>query len=220
MSLLLLIVGVGACHWLLPTAPPDAAEETHRFSFPRGAVLIIGLVAFCAVFAEGATADWCAVYLRRILSAGEGQAALAYTAFALAMAGGRLVGDAVVRRFGPVRTVRFAGMIGVLGGVLVVAAWVPLVGIVGFALVGLGCAVVVPLAFSAAARTGGNPAHGIAGVATVAYGAGLAAPGLMGGIAHLTSLPVSFALVTCLIGLVVLGAGRLRMAGAAPEPRH
>ena len=78
-------------------------------------MLIIGLVGFCAVFAEGATADWCAVYLRQILDAGEAQAAVAYSAFALAMAGGRLVGDAVVRRFGAVGTVRVAGVVGIAG---------------------------------------------------------------------------------------------------------
>lgn len=222
MGVLLAAVGVTAGHWLLPDVPaPAADQDAPRFSLPRGPVLIIGLIGFCAVFAEGATADWCAVYLRQILAASEGQAAIAYSAFALAMAGGRLVGDVVVRRFGAVGTVRVAGAVGVLGGVLVVAAWAPLVGVLGFGLVGLGVAVVVPLAFSAAGHVGDHPAHAIAGVATVSYGAGLAAPGLMGGIAHATSLPFSFAMVTGLIVIVVLGAGRLRAAEithAEPAP--
>ncbi len=222
MGVLLAVVGVTAGHWLLPTVPA-AAEDGPRFSLPRGPVLIIGLIGFCAVFAEGASADWCAVYLRQILDASEGQAALAYSMFALAMAGGRLAGDAVVRRFGAVGTVRAAGAAGVLGGVLVVTAWTPLAGVAGFGLIGLGVAVVVPLAFSAAGHTGDHPAHAIAGVATVSYGAGLAAPGLMGGIAHATSLPFSFAMVTGLIVVVVLGAGRLRAAEIVhrqplPEP--
>ncbi|MEV4418211.1 MFS transporter [Catellatospora sp. NPDC049609] len=212
MGVLLAVIGVTAGHWLLPGAPVPAAGDGPRFSLPRGPVLVIGLIGFAAVFAEGATADWCAVYLRQILAAGEGQAALAYSMFALAMAGGRLVGDAVVRRFGAVGTVRAAGAVGVLGGVLVVGAWAPLVGVLGFGLIGLGVAVVVPLAFSAAGHTGDHPAHAIAGVATVSYGAGLAAPGLMGGIAHATSLPFSFALVTGLIVIVTLAAGRLRAA--------
>ncbi|GIF99189.1 MFS transporter [Catellatospora citrea] len=215
MGVLLAVVGVTAGRWLLPNAPVPASEDGPRFSLPRGPVLIIGLVGFCAVFAEGATADWCAVYLRQILDASEGQAAVAYSCFALAMAGGRLVGDAVVRRFGAVGTVRVAGIVGILGGLLVVTAWTPLVGVLGFGMIGLGCAVVVPLAFSAAGHTGDHPAHAIAGVATVSYGAGLAAPGLMGGIAHATSLPFSFGLVTGLIAIVALGAGRLRAAEIA-----
>ncbi|GAA1423713.1 MFS transporter [Catellatospora coxensis] len=215
MGVLLAVVGVTAGRRLLPDAPVPVSDDGPRFSLPRGPVLIIGLVGFCAVFAEGATADWCAVYLRQILDAGEGQAAVAYSAFALSMAGGRLVGDAVVRRFGAVGTVRVAGIVGIAGGLLVVTAWTPLVGVLGFGLIGLGCAVVVPLAFSAAGHTGDHPAHAIAGVATVSYGAGLAAPGLMGGIAHATSLPFSFALVTGLIAIVALAAGRLRSAEIA-----
>jgi hypothetical protein len=86
---------------------------------------------------------------------------------------------------------------------------------VGFALIGLGVAVVVPLAFSAAGHTGDHPATAIAGVATVSYGAGLAAPGLIGGIAQATSLPFSFVLVTALIMVVILSAGRLRGAELA-----
>jgi hypothetical protein len=100
----------------------------------------------------------------------------------------------------------------VLGCALVVASWTPVVAIAGFGLIGLGVALVVPLAFSAAGHTGDHPAHSIAGVATVAYGAGLAGPGIMGGIAHLTSLPFSFGVVTALIAVVGLSAGRLRAA--------
>jgi hypothetical protein len=74
----------------------------------------------------------------------------------------------------------------------------------------------VPLAFSAAGHTGEHPTHAIAGVATVAYGSGLAAPGLIGTIAHATSLPVAFVLVTVLISVVALGASRLRAASPAP----
>ncbi|MDI1466402.1 MFS transporter [Catellatospora sp. KI3] len=219
MAVLLAVVAVTAGHWLLPSAPAPAAEEGPRFSLPRGPVLIIGLVGFCAVFAEGATADWCAVYLREILGSSEGQAAVAYSAFAFAMTGGRLVGDAVVRRVGAVSTVRVAGLLGIVGGILVVTSWAPAVGVVGFGLIGLGVAVVVPLTFSAAGHTGDHAAHAIAGVATVSYGAGLAAPGLIGGIAHATSLPFSFALVTCLIAVVALSAGRLRAAEIAHVPQ-
>jgi hypothetical protein len=128
------------------------------------------------------------------------------------MAAGRLCGDFLVNRHGAVRTVRFAGAAGVLGGVLVVTKLSAIVATLGFGLIGLGIAVVVPLAFSAAGHTGEHPANAIAGVATVSYGAGLAAPGLMGGIAQATSLPISFALVTVLIAVVALMAGRLSVA--------
>jgi hypothetical protein len=47
-------------------------------------------------------------------------------------------------------------------------------------------------------------------VATVAYGAGLAAPGAIGGLASLTSLRGSFVLITVLVAIVAIAAGVLR----------
>jgi MFS family permease len=163
---------------------------------------------------EGSTADWCAVYLRQVTNAGAGLAAASYTLFALTMAVGRISGDLVVRRFGAVRTVRASGVVAVLGGLLVVLARAPAAAMIGFALYGLGVAVVVPLTFAAAGHAGPHSAHAIAGVATVSYGAGLAAPAAVGGIASLTSLPGSFAVITALAAMISVGAGRLRSADA------
>jgi hypothetical protein len=115
--------------------------------------------------------------------------------------------------------VRYAAVLGTAGGVLVVTARVPAIAAGGFALIGLGIAVVVPLAFAAAGHADPNPGRAIAGVATVAYGAGLAAPSTIGGIATVTSLPASLAVVTAMIAVVAIGAGVLRSASvAAPEP--
>jgi hypothetical protein len=75
----------------------------------------------------------------------------------------------------------------------------------------------VPLAFAAAGRVGPNPGHAIAGVATIAYGSGLAAPGAIGGIAALSSLSISFIVVTVLCFAMVFGAVALRPAPAT-EP--
>lgn len=172
--------------------------------------MLIGAVAFCAVFAEGASLDWSAVYLRDVLGTSPGLAAATTTAFALTMAVARLAGDAVVDRFGAVRTVRAGGMLAVLGGVLVVTASSPALALSGFGLIGLGIAVVVPLAFAAAARSSAAPAQAIAGVATITYTAGLIAPSLVGGIADLTSLVASFGLVTALACGLTLGARLLR----------
>jgi MFS family permease len=129
------------------------------------------------------------------------------------MTGGRLLGDQVIRRLGAVSSVRLGGLIATVGAVLVLLAWAPIPAIVGFGLIGLGVSVVVPLAFTAAGNIGPNPAQAIAGIATIAYGSGLAAPGAIGGIAHLSSLSVSFAVVAVLLVVMTLGAGVLR-----PQP--
>ncbi|RCG17297.1 MFS transporter [Streptomyces diacarni] len=192
-----------------PAGPADeegGTEAPPRFALPSRGALAVGLLGFCAVFAEGASMDWSGIYLADVTGAEPGLAASAYTAFACTMALARLSGDAVVRRFGPVATVRTGGVLAALGAALVVAARTPALAVAGFALIGVGIAVVVPLCFAAAGRTSAAaPGQAIAGVATLAYASGLAAPGIVGWIAQTTTLSVSFGVVTALLlGLVAM----------------
>ncbi|MET7640043.1 MFS transporter [Streptomyces sp. NPDC005438] len=208
---------VWAGRWTLDIrhSPDPDAPQPPLVALPSRGVLAVGLVGFCAVFAEGASMDWSGIYLREVTGAAPGLAASAYTAFACTMAGARLAGDVMVRRWGPVRTVRVTGALATLGGALVVAARTPVWAVVGFALIGLGIAVVVPLCFAAAGRMGassGSPGQSIAGVATLAYASGLAAPAAVGGIAQATSLSASFVVVTVLASGLFLGAGMLGRA--------
>ncbi|NUP83820.1 MAG: MFS transporter [Nonomuraea sp.] len=203
----LTILGVLSCRWVLDLKPAEDEEPPPRFALPPRSALLIGAVGFCAVFAEGASLDWSAVYLRDRLETSAGLAAACTTGFMLTMAVARLVGDAVVNRFGAVRTVRAGGALAVAGGLLIVVAGHPVVAMAGFALMGLGIAVVVPLCFAAAGHSGPNPSQAIAGVATITYTSGLIAPSLIGGVAQATSLTVSFVLVT------VLSCGLAAFAG-------
>ncbi|MFF4117989.1 MFS transporter [Streptomyces sp. NPDC001714] len=230
-SAVLTVLGVLAAGFVLDVRPGEDEEPPPRFTLPPRSALLIGTVGFCAVFAEGASLDWSAVFLRDRMGSSAGLAAATTTGFMLAMAAARISGDAVVNRFGAVRTVRAGGVLAALGGLLVVLAGQPAVAMTGFALMGLGIAVVVPLCFAAAGHAGPNPSQAIAGVATITYTSGLIAPSLIGGIAQATSLVVSFCLVTVLaLGLVAF-AGVLRAgtrgsraevspeAAAVPGPR-
>ena len=222
----LTVTALVASRWALdvregPAADPETgesgAEEPPRFALPGKGVLAVGLIGLCAVFAEGASMDWSGIYLRDVTDADPGLAAAAFTAFACTMAVARLVGDAVVRRMGPVRTVRASGLLAALGCALVVAAETSPLAITGFALIGVGVAVVVPLCFAAAGRIKTSaPGQAIAGVATLAYASGLAAPAAVGWIAEATSLRFSFGLVTVLLLGLVFGAGVLRTQTTPP----
>ena len=218
---ILTALGLTACHWVLDLRPTQGEEAPPRFTLPPRSALLIGAVGFCAVFAEGASMDWSAVYLEDRLTASAGLAAACTTGFMLTMAVARLAGDAVVDRFGVVRTVRAGGGLAVAGGH-------PAVAMAGFGLMGFGIAVVIPLCFAAAGRSGPNPSQAIAGVATITYTSGLIAPSLIGGVAHATSLTVSFGVVTALSCGLLLFAGVLRgaervkagsEAAAVPDPR-
>ncbi|MFZ4293801.1 MFS transporter [Streptomyces cellulosae] len=223
----LTVMGFAACAWVLDLQPAED-EEPPRFALPPRSALLIGAIGFCAVFAEGASLDWSAVYLRDQLETSAGLAAACTTGFTLTMAVARIAGDRVVDRYGAVRTVRASGVVALLGGLLIVFAGHPAVAMTGFALMGLGIAVVVPLCFAAAGRSGSNPSLAIAGVATITYTSGLVAPSAIGMLAQATSLMVSFVLVTLLTCGIAGFAGVLRAGdrlkvtrpdAAVPEPR-
>ncbi|MEV7622514.1 MFS transporter [Actinoplanes sp. NPDC089786] len=212
-AVLCVIAAVGATG-LLPHRPEPEVDEPPAFALPSRAVLPIGLVGLCAVFAEAAGLDWSALYVRNLLDGSASTAALTVAIFSVAMALTRFAGDAVVRRLGAALTVRIAAGCALAGAVVVVLARVPVVAIVGFGLVGVGIAVVVPLVFAAAGRLDDQPGRNIAGVAGIAYGSSLIAPGVLGGIAHLSSLTISFILVAILLAAMGAAAGALRARNA------
>ena len=220
-SIALAAAAVAAAQLLMNDTTTTDAPAPPRFALPTRPVLIIGLVGLCAVFGEQAGTDWSALYIRRELGGTASVAALAVSAFAVAMAVVRLLGDSAVRRLGPVRTVRISGVCATVGALIVVFAQDLAVGLIGFALLGIGVAVVVPLVFAAGGRVGPHPARSVAGVALVSYGSGLVAPGVIGGIASASSLTAAFVVVACLVAVMGLGAGVLRSPGeeAAAPPR-
>jgi predicted MFS family arabinose efflux permease len=211
-AVVLAVIGSVASFWLLPHRPEPEIDAPPAFALPSRPVLLIGLVGLCAVFAEGAGLDWSAVYVRKVLEQSAGTAALTVATFNVSMAVARFAGDRVVHRLGRVATVRLAGVCAAVGalGVVLGRQIVPV--LCGFALIGTGIAVVVPLVFATAGRIGPHPARSIAGVAGIAYGSGLVAPGIIGGIASASSLTVSFVLVVLLTAAIAAGAGVLRPA--------
>ena len=172
------------------------------FALPSKAVWAIGVVGMCGMFTEGASATWSGVYLQDVLSTSETLAAAGYSVFSLTIATSRLAGDLVVRRFGAVATATASGMMIAAGALLVVVATSPVPCLLGFAVLGLGASVVVPLTFGAAANSAASPSRAIAGVASITYITGLTAPALIGAIGEWSSLRGSFGLV--LVGGVLL----------------
>jgi predicted MFS family arabinose efflux permease len=209
------VVGAAAARFLLDDPTTAETEAPPAFALPTRPVLLIGLVGLCAVFGEQAGTEWSALYIRNELGGSASTAAFAVSAFALTMAAARLVGDRVIRRLGSVRTARLSGVCATAGAVAVVLAPGLAAGLAGFALLGIGVALVVPLVFAAAGRVGPHPARSIAGVAGVAYASGLVAPGVIGGVAAASSLTVSFCLVACLVAIVAPAAGVLRGSESA-----
>jgi MFS family permease len=179
------------------------------------AVLLLGLIGFCSFLCEGTAADWSALYLQD-LGASPGAAAAGFAAFSLCMAAGRLVGDRLTVRLGPVRLVRDGSLVAAGGLGLGVVAGNELVAVVGFGLLGAGLAAVVPIAFSAAGNLGGPGGVGIARVASIAYLGTLAGPPAVGFTAELVGLRFALLIPVALCVLIAIcAAGVIPAAGGA-----
>src|SRR5947209_7214738 len=89
VSAVVALLAVGrALRWLVPSDAADASA-TPVFARPSGMLFGLGVLAFFGLLAEGAMADWSAVYLRDTLETTPAVAAAGFAAFSLAMAAGR-----------------------------------------------------------------------------------------------------------------------------------
>jgi len=206
-GLLFALALLGLSPRLLQSASnPD--QTSPAFVLPEKAVMIVGIIAFCAFLSEGAMGDWSAIYLRKVLHQSAAASTLGYLAFTVSMTATRFGGDAVLHRWGSVSTLRMCGLITAIG--MGAALWfaVPWLTIVGFASVGIGMATVAPIVFSIGGRLGGDhPDHAISSIATMSYTAFLVGPAFIGFLAKSFSLRDALGLVVLLALTIVLLSG-------------
>ncbi|MCP8883262.1 MFS transporter [Devosia sp. XJ19-1] len=197
----------------MPNMPPraHAADKVRKLAWPTLATM--GLVAFGlgAGLTEGAARAWSIIYLRDSFEVAPFIESLALPALLLAMAGGRLVADRVIDRFGPVPVARSLSALAIAGLLVIVLAPVAWVALLGFLAVGVGICVLYPLMLSAAARLGDRPAsQNVAATTLIFQFVNLGAPGFIGGVAQGFGVRMAFAVLIPLLVLTFAMAGRLR----------
>jgi MFS family permease len=189
---------------------PDRAAPT--FARPTRALMALGILAFACLVAEGAALDWSAVYVDDELAASASFAALAYAAFSATMLTGRLLADRLATRFGPVALLRGGGLVAGGGLAAALAVGEPAAALAGFAALGAGLSVVIPIVFRAAARRGGAPS--LAAVSTMGYTGFLAGPPVIGAVAEATSLSAALVIVALCAAAAAILSGAVRPAAA------
>ncbi len=185
----------------------------------------LGLLALCCLIAEGAAANWSGVYLRDNLDAPRGFVAAGFAGFSLAMAAGRMAGDRLAARYGPVCLVRGCGLLASAGLAAALCTRSPVGAVIGFAACGGGLSCTVPQFLSAAGHADPErPGAGIARVAGLGYLGLVGGPALIGGFASVAGLPAALCLPVAL-GLCVtffgaiVAPGRADLgAGPVPDP--
>ena len=186
-------------HYLITKS--DAPEP---FRPPSGIVKWLALLAGIAFLIEGAIMDWGALLMIERAVFSMEQAALGYIAFSITMVIGRLSGDFVVPRIGRRAILLGGGTLVVLGLIAITTLPSPALNLIGFAVIGLGAANLVPVVFSAAGQQNDmDPNMAVASVTFVGYAGILLGPAIIGFGAQYTSLPLAMASLA-LLGAVYL----------------
>jgi hypothetical protein len=191
---------------LLPSAE-DAAVDTAHFALPRGALALPALLTFCSMFVESAAMNWSAVFLAGPVHASAAVGAGGVAAYSVAMVAARLAGDPLTLRWGVAGLARRGGSLTCAGMALALLTRSPVPALIGFALVGAGCAALVPALFRvAAAAPGVSSGAGIAAVATAGYTGGVVNGPAIGFLARGVGLTGALSLIAVAGALIaVLG---------------
>lgn len=199
--------------WTKAARPADDHGAKAPFLvLPKGPLALVGIMALVAALGEGAITDWAALYQIQELGFESSEAAIGFAVFSVAMVVMRFAGDRVIARFGAVPVARLSGLAAAIGTFLLVAGSELWMVWVGCAIMGIGNAVIFPLAMSRAASDPDmSPGRALAAVAMLGYGAFLLGPPVLGFIGEVVSLRAAFALVGVLALLITFLAGALKV---------
>jgi MFS family permease len=215
------LAAVVASAWFLRQLPDTRAGATQVAPAGSGrlwlgaAVAAVAAIAFCGILVEGGAGDWSALYLREFSHSSAGLAAAGFAGLALTSTVVRFRADLLTARTSPALVTRLGAFVALCGFALAIA--VPSVpgAITGFALVGVGVAVLVPLAFSAAANLG-RSGTALTVVLSTGYAGSIAGPALIGTAADHVGLRTALGIPLVAAAVIVMLAGNLKTAGT-PE---
>lgn len=192
------------------SSPLVSVEPKKRLPF---LVWVCGLLCVCCYVSEGSVGEWGSLYLHQEKAAPESIAALVFSGFSICSLLCRLVADRLRNNFGDFlvstagATLALAGMLTVLSS----SSWS--ICLIGYAMMGLGQAPIVPIAFSrAGAIKGVSTARATSLVSLLAYAGLLFAPPAFGLSAEHFGLHTALCAVPVLLTITVLLAfllGRL-----------
>jgi MFS family permease len=169
-----------------------------------GTVIFLGLMCFIAFLSEGAMLDWSALLLHDSRGVDKAMSGLGYAFFSVAMAVMRLAGDRIVSKFSSRYVVLFGSITAFAGYTcILLATWLPLT-LLGFILIGVGAANIVPVFFSAAGSMKNvASSSAVSAMGTIGYTGQLAGPAMLGVLAQNFSLPLALFIT----GVLMLLAG-------------
>jgi MFS family permease len=207
------LIGVALVLGKFTPAPHRAtahAAPPPRFARPTLAILVLVGVTLSAMILEGAGADWSAIYMRDEFKAAPFIVGFAAAVGAMLQAATRFFADGFVERFSPVAVARTLLTVLGIGSITVFFAPTDLIALLGLGLLGVGTAVIFPLAMSAAAqRSDRAAAINVAALAQLSFVAFLLGPPLLGFVAEHFGVRWSFGIGLPLVVLSFVAANAL-----------
>jgi len=206
--------------------PPDqlhgdrarAAKTATLLKGWTGRLVVLGAVAFVFAFGESVGLNWGGVLLADHRGASPALAAAGLAVFQAAVTLGRLLGDRMVDRVGPVRVFAAGALIagaGLTTGLLLGSA---ATAVGGLALLGVGLANLLPISISAAGASGDTPVPvAVARISTLGYLGSFTAPVLIGYLASTVSLPTALLLSALAVAATALAAPVVRPPRVKPR---
>jgi MFS family permease len=169
---------------------------------PDPYIVYLGIIIFFAAVCEGGMFDWSGVYFKEVVNIEI--FTWGYLIFMICMALSRFASDFIIESIGMKRTYILSAVFiisGILLAVIFPTFWFSMI---GFCLVGLGAAAVVPMTFTlAGGSTKYSPGMAISIIATYSIVGMLIGPALIGYLAHAFSLRIAF-LAFALAGLMLI----------------
>lgn len=220
VALLSVVIILFSQKYVIKDKREDAEAGGLVLKKPDQLLLRVGVIAFLGMMAEGCMFDWSGVYFKIIVEAEPALVSVGYVCFMGAMALGRFVTDKASNRYGKLLVLQFSGILIFLGLVLAVAFPNLFSAAVGFLLVGFGVASIVPVAYGIAGRSKlYSPSVALAIVSTLSFFGFLIGPPVIGFIAELFNLKVSFALIAFNgVGILLLSSFGRQVFYAAESP--
>ncbi len=187
---------------------PDRSVLTHP------AVITLGFLTLTCMLCEGAVADWSAVYLREGVGMTTLTASFGFAAFSATMVAFRLAGDRMLHRWNARTLLPPMTLVAAAGVTLALVIPGPVTSTIGFGLLGVGTALVVPATFSAAGRlTTIRTGPAVAAVAAFGWMGYVMGPPLIGHLANLTTLRIALLVVPLLMLTTAIVSRRSRILG-------
>ena len=192
---------------------PEEGAKRVLYHFPKGPLLILGIIAFCCMTCEGIMFDWSGIYFQKVVHATKQNITTGYVAFMCAAAIARFTGDWVINKLGTKKVLQIGSSFAFVGFLVSIAFPYLISATIGFILVGIGISCIVPLIMALAGKTSGKSAGiAIASVSTISYFGFLFGPPLIGYVAQAANLQWSFGL-----GLII-SAAMLLLVSMKIEP--